>query len=66
MVWIIILVVVIVGIVNSKSETCSSGLTRCNGSCVDYSNDSSNCGSCGNICEPLSESCISGQCQFLS
>jgi len=65
MVWLIILVVVIVAIVNSKSETCSSGLTRCNGSCVDYSNDSSNCGSCGNRCEEY-QSCISGQCQVLS
>lgn len=41
---------------------CSSGLTDCNGACVDTNTDGSNCGSCGSQCGYL-EACVAGTCQ---
>jgi PGF-pre-PGF domain-containing protein len=43
------------------NQTCSSGYTNCSGRCVNLSNDSSNCGSCGNMCLP-SQTCVNGNC----
>ncbi|OGE46899.1 hypothetical protein PENARI_c092G11985 [Penicillium arizonense] len=40
---------------------CASGLTCCNGACVNLDTDASNCGTCGNTCPAGStSSCSSG------
>lgn len=40
---------------------CTGGLVNCNGSCADLSADTSNCGSCGQICGGA-QTCNSGVC----
>jgi len=35
---------------STESGACASGLTRCDGVCVDLQTDRSNCGACGNVC----------------
>lgn len=40
---------------------CSSGLTDCDGGCVDVLTDRQNCGSCGHTC-PGGQSCWNGTC----
>lgn len=46
--------------------TCSAGLTRCDGECVDTSSDEAHCGGCGAACEPgenaTAAACESGAC----
>jgi hypothetical protein len=42
---------------------CENGSIRCGDTCVDYLNNRTNCGSCGNLC-PSGNSCESGQCTF--
>ena len=32
---------------------CSGGLTFCSGACVNFQNDHSNCGTCGNACAAI-------------
>jgi len=39
----------------------STGATRCDGTCVDRSNDPENCGSCGKAC--TTGTCLNGSCQ---
>lgn len=46
---------------NATSSVCSAGQTLCNGTCVDTSIDSQNCGKCGNQC-PQGVNCIDGVC----
>lgn len=48
-------------VANATGNVCSAGQTLCNGTCVDTSIDSQNCGKCGNICPPET-SCINGAC----
>ncbi len=43
------------------SVSCPSGQTSCNGTCIDTSSDSNNCGYCGNVCSS-GTSCVSGTC----
>jgi hypothetical protein len=46
---------------------CRTGLTLCNGACVDLASDTINCGTCGNACVPgahQSASCALGACVF--
>lgn len=48
----------------TKQCTCTdSTKTLCNGQCVDTQTDISNCGSCGNACSNVGESCNGGTCQ---
>ena len=42
-------------------ERCPAGLAWCSGSCVNISNDHSNCGACGSECEAI-EVCYEGEC----
>lgn len=44
----------------SSCKACPSGKTCCGGAIVDTSNDSKNCGSCGNVCSGVA--CTSGLC----
>jgi hypothetical protein len=41
---------------------CDPGFFACNGSCITYTSDPDNCGSCGNTC--ASGLCITGVCQL--
>ena len=42
---------------------CPTGKTACGGKCVTLDSDASNCGKCGNVCDPKStDSCVSGVC----
>jgi hypothetical protein len=41
--------------------SCPTGLSSCNGTCRDLSNDAKNCGSCGNIC-PSGQNCQNDRC----
>lgn len=41
--------------------SCEEGLTRCEGTCVDTSNNEAHCGSCGNSCSDGS-ACVGGVC----
>jgi hypothetical protein len=43
------------------TPSCSSGQTRCDGSCIDTQSDSQHCGACGNVCN-TSEPCSEGKC----
>lgn len=43
-------------------DLCTSGLTRCDGTCVDLQQSDTHCGSCGNQC-PDPASCSSGTCE---
>jgi hypothetical protein len=43
------------------NPSCSSGLTRCDGSCIDTQSDSQHCGACGNACN-TGEPCSEGTC----
>ena len=45
-----------------KKKKCKNGKTKCNGSCVNTSQDSQNCGSCGNSCQS-GTTCQSGSCK---
>jgi hypothetical protein len=38
-----------------------SGLSACNGQCVDRQTDNNNCGACGKVCGPM-QGCINGSC----
>jgi hypothetical protein len=49
------------GATSSTSGPCAAGQTLCGDHCVDLSADSSNCGSCGQVC-PTGTSCNSGVC----
>ncbi|WP_424025566.1 hypothetical protein [Methanoregula sp.] len=44
-----------------SSTVCSSGQTNCGGTCTNTQSDSSNCGSCNNVCPGL-QSCSGGTC----
>src|SRR5512133_556022 len=44
-----------------SAPACSTGLTDCNGTCVDTDWDPANCGSCGNACGD-GEVCSLTQC----
>jgi hypothetical protein len=43
------------------NPSCSSGQTRCDGSCIDTQSDSQHCGTCGNACNE-GEPCSEGKC----
>jgi len=43
------------------TPSCSSGQTRCDGSCIDMQSNSQHCGACGNVCN-TSEPCSEGKC----
>ena len=43
------------------NPACSSGQTRCDGSCIDTQSNSQNCGACGNACN-TGEPCSEGKC----
>jgi hypothetical protein len=43
------------------NPSCPSGLTLCDGSCIDTQSNSKNCGTCGNVCNQ-SEPCSEGMC----
>lgn len=43
------------------NPSCSSGQTRCDGSCIDTQSDSQHCGACGNVCNE-GEPCSEGTC----
>jgi hypothetical protein len=45
----------------SCSSTCAPGFTSCSGRCVNLSNDTANCGACGNVC-PAGRACQTGSC----
>lgn len=42
-------------------SACTAPLTACNGACVDVSEDTTNCGACGNSC-PDGYYCSGGLC----
>ena len=44
---------------SSCGITCNSGLTGCNGACVDLTSDDQNCGSCNTVCG-ANEHCDNG------
>jgi hypothetical protein len=45
------------------SSACLSGLTRCNGVCVDLSTNSNHCGACGEVCPGIGGLvCTGGRC----
>jgi|GEM_PF-1212356 hypothetical protein len=47
------------------SSTCPTNQAECNGLCAVVATDANNCGTCGNVCPPLtnaSPACISGNC----
>jgi hypothetical protein len=46
----------------TSTTLCPAGETLCSGSCVNLSNDSNNCGFCGNVCPFAMPSCFSGVC----
>jgi hypothetical protein len=48
---------------SEAASPCASGTNLCGDSCVDLSNDNSNCGSCGNVCQLIGAWCASGECQ---
>lgn len=43
---------------------CRSGLTSCNGACVDLKHDFNNCGGCGQGCNNNSLRCVDGMCKL--
>ena len=43
------------------NPSCSSGQTRCDGSCIDTQSNSQHCGACGNVCN-AGEPCLEGKC----
>ncbi len=45
----------------SGNPSCSSGLTSCDGTCIDTQSDSQHCGACGNVCN-AEEPCSEGTC----
>ena len=47
-------------------DKCSSGFTKCGNDCVNLLTNSEHCGACGNACDPLNETCISGSCTVMS
>ncbi len=53
------------GVAGAGSGTCLAGELQCNGVCIDFNNDSANCGACGAVCRPGS-SCVAGVCTCLS
>ncbi len=46
---------------NGGGSNCTGGTVLCNGTCVDFQTDASNCGACGAPC-PVPQSCIAAQC----
>ena len=44
-----------------RERACSSGLSSCDGTCVDKSSDPNNCGACGNTCAS-GQICFNGTC----
>jgi hypothetical protein len=50
-------------------DTCELPLSYCNGTCVNYTSDNNNCGSCGTVCTTTSidnsnaVNCSGGQCR---
>ena len=49
---------------NGSCAPCASGLTACNGVCVDLSTNPAHCGECNRPCSGL-ETCIGGFCQSI-
>jgi hypothetical protein len=45
-----------------QNGTCCPGQTACNGICTDLLFDNSNCGTCGNWCDPVLYRCCNGVC----
>ncbi len=48
---------------------CASGLSACNGQCVDVSSDLANCGACGTVCSgahATTLACVASQCAVTS
>ena len=43
------------------TPSCSSGQTRCEGSCIDMQSNLQHCGACGNVCN-TGEPCSDGKC----
>ena len=43
------------------NPSCSSGQTRCDGSCIDTQSNLQHCGACGNVCN-AGEPCSEGKC----
>lgn len=50
------------GVACTDSSRCASG--HCCSKCVDWSNDSNNCGACGKLC-PMNNSCSSSLCSCI-
>lgn len=45
---------------------CPAGTMHCSGECVDAQTDPENCGTCGNVCDPVkSDGCVAGNCSCL-
>jgi len=57
------------GMVQTDARTCKcecpSGLTPCDGNCIDLLKDNNHCGSCGNHCQ-AGKSCCDGTCKALN
>lgn len=47
--------------VSQQQGVCAAGLTLCDETCRDLTNDRDNCGRCGNVC-PASQRCSRGAC----
>ncbi|MDX2021520.1 MAG: MopE-related protein [Deltaproteobacteria bacterium] len=43
-------------------SVCAPGTSECNGACVNFANNASNCGACGNVCGS-GTTCTNGQCK---
>ena len=50
---------------SSSGPVCPDGMFPCNGTCIDMSTDTQNCGACGNVC-PANAICIDGSCSDMS
>lgn len=49
---------------NLSGANCDEGLTDCDGTCVDTSGDSDNCGVCGTVCGN-GDTCVAGVCDLV-
>jgi hypothetical protein len=49
------------GCLASSALVCTAGTQQCIVTCVDFSSDEANCGSCGNPCQPRAV-CVNSQC----
>ncbi|MFZ3113721.1 MAG: hypothetical protein WA111_12345 [Methanothrix sp.] len=50
---------------SSSGPVCPDGMFPCNGTCIDMSTDTQNCGACGNVCS-LGKVCIKGVCTCMA